>query len=259
MVRDAELHVKVNDATGRSQRQIVIIPDGNVSDWEANSEDEDESMDVLLQRVQASRLRAYEASPDRNQNVSCDSVVQINEFQEPTDEGLKRAARKRSRGRPKKRKPPIPARKDRRGRPPNPRPAVSLVQHATEEQYTGEHQAEATAFTYKWRKIDLKVSENERTDVQAPAFTRPCEILTPVTYFKRFFDDELFEHIVCETNKYAVQQTGNSINLCKAELEQFIGCLLYMSIVSLPTYRMYWADETRVEQIYSLFTIYSDL
>ena len=47
--------------------------------------------------------------------------------------------------------------------------------------------------------------------------------------------------IVDESNKYALQvDITKPLNLTQSELEQFIGILLLMSIVKMPSTRDYW-------------------
>jgi len=46
-----------------------------------------------------------------------------------------------------------------------------------------------------------------------------------------------------------VQRKGTSINTTSGEIEQFIGMQMFMSVIDFPTYRMYWANETRYQPI----------
>ena len=76
-------------------------------------------------------------------------------------------------------------------------------------------------------------------------------------FFLLFFRLESFEHIVEQTNLYAVQENaekaekdpdwfdkdGNAIELTVEELKAFIGIQMMMGIVHLPTMRSYWNEQ----------------
>ncbi|XP_047144656.1 piggyBac transposable element-derived protein 2 [Hydra vulgaris] len=72
---------------------------------------------------------------------------------------------------------------------------------------------------------------------------------TPYTYFKMFWKDELNKLISEQTNLYSVFKTSKSINTNTQEIQQFIGLQMLMSIVNLPSYNMYWANDTRYAPI----------
>ena len=75
-----------------------------------------------------------------------------------------------------------------------------------------------------------------------------------MTYFRKFWSDDITERLVDQTNLYSVDKTGESIKITEEEMERFIGIQMLMSIVKLPRYEMYWSLETRVEQVTSLFS-----
>ncbi|XP_065674116.1 uncharacterized protein LOC136091060 [Hydra vulgaris] len=78
----------------------------------------------------------------------------------------------------------------------------------------------------------------------------------PISYVKRFLADELLQNIVDESNKYALQKNiEKNLHLDKNELEQFIGILYLMSIVKLPSTRMYWRNELYFEKVASVMTL----
>ena len=104
----------------------------------------------------------------------------------------------------------------------------------------------------RWRKRDSAIVPS--TFIGA-AFTDVDDILSPIQYFKQFFDDDLFEHIANQTNLYYTQESlskGLKVKFeptDKAEIEQLVGALLYMGIYPNPQYRMYWNPATAVPQI----------
>ena len=66
-------------------------------------------------------------------------------------------------------------------------------------------------------------------------------ISTLLSYFRKFFTDDLLSLIVDQSNLYASQVNVNKpLNLTVNELEQWLGILLYMSVVKLPQSRFYW-------------------
>uniref|UniRef100_A0A667WLN7 PiggyBac transposable element-derived protein domain-containing protein n=1 Tax=Myripristis murdjan TaxID=586833 RepID=A0A667WLN7_9TELE len=68
----------------------------------------------------------------------------------------------------------------------------------------------------------------------------------PIQYF---FDAELLDTIVQQSNLYCTQKKKNpnsALRLDQNELEQFIGTVVYMSVLHLPRSRMYWSSECRL-------------
>ena len=56
----------------------------------------------------------------------------------------------------------------------------------------------------------------------------------PIEYFRNIITDELLLKMVEESNKYVLQiDIKKPSNLSKAELEQFLGIILLMSIVKM--------------------------
>lgn len=77
----------------------------------------------------------------------------------------------------------------------------------------------------------------------------PVEKMAPLQYFNLFVDNEVIENCVYQTNLFSVQNTGNSIGTTVKEIEQFIGIYLLSGVVRVPSYRMYWAQESRYDTI----------
>ena len=111
-----------------------------------------------------------------------------------------------------------------------------------------------TKQVYWWRKKEPPVLNLLEID----PFSQPPENVdkwTPLTYFRKFWSDDITERLVDQTNLYSVEKTGESIKTTKEEMERFIGVQMLMSIVKLPRYEMYWSLETHVEQVTSLFSL----
>ena len=80
-----------------------------------------------------------------------------------------------------------------------------------------------------------------------------ADIRNPFQYFQQFFDKELLDHIVEQSNLYALQaDPSKPLLLRRLELEQFLGTVLYNRILRLHRSRMYWAAETRVSNVVNI-------
>lgn len=78
----------------------------------------------------------------------------------------------------------------------------------------------------------------------------PEVIGTPLSYFRKFIDKDILEHIVEQSNLYALQSDlARPLALSMQELERFIGITFLMSIYGLPRTRMFWQQETQVSKI----------
>lgn len=65
--------------------------------------------------------------------------------------------------------------------------------------------------------------------------------LEPVEVFLKIYNENLLQHIVQETVKYAHQKNRLNFSLSVSMLKRFIGFLLYTGYVSLPQEKMYWS------------------
>ena len=69
---------------------------------------------------------------------------------------------------------------------------------------------------------------------------------TAIDFFMQIFDDDLFRHIVEQTNLYVRQKRTASYKweeLTVPELKAFIGAWIFMGIIRKPATRDYWAQE----------------
>ena len=99
------------------------------------------------------------------------------------------------------------------------------------------------------RNLNREWSSSSEHHTQIPIFlgsTLPDidDISSPHKYFSLFFDDGILDQIVQQSNLYSLQQDINKpLNLTIAELEKWLGLLLYFSLSKLPNTRMHWAKE----------------
>ncbi|XP_045479725.1 piggyBac transposable element-derived protein 2-like [Harmonia axyridis] len=91
---------------------------------------------------------------------------------------------------------------------------------------------------YNWVKEDLILPSIANSDMnlkyQSSSF--------PVVQFCRFFDDEVLDLIVNESNRYAAQINRKTI-IEKSEIKSFIGILILSGYICVRRRRMYWERE----------------
>ncbi|XP_015242424.1 PREDICTED: piggyBac transposable element-derived protein 2-like [Cyprinodon variegatus] len=113
---------------------------------------------------------------------------------------------------------------------------------------------QSAAASRRWEEVAWDGAQKQNFTKQFPVWqgTLPDadETREPVQYFRDFFDAGLLETIAQQSNLYCAQENPNcALRLDQSELEQFIGSVIYMSVVRLPRLRMYWATECRVPQV----------
>ncbi|XP_036337526.1 piggyBac transposable element-derived protein 3-like, partial [Rhagoletis pomonella] len=90
---------------------------------------------------------------------------------------------------------------------------------------------------YNWVKEDLAVIATDFEDSEVLVNTE-----NPLELFSKFFDDEVIELILSESNKYAQQKNVNAI-LEKREILAFIGVLILSGYIQVPRRKMFWERE----------------
>ncbi|KRY40948.1 PiggyBac transposable element-derived protein 2 [Trichinella spiralis] len=74
-------------------------------------------------------------------------------------------------------------------------------------------------------------------------------VLRPIEYFRMYFTPQLLFHISFETNRKATQCLYSNLATTVAEIEVLIGMLTTMGVSEMPRYRMYWANQTRMDTV----------
>lgn len=90
---------------------------------------------------------------------------------------------------------------------------------------------------------DKKLKPQSNSNFLGQVFSAPSENfdeMTPRSYFEMFWKPGLNELIAKQTNLYSVQKSGVSVNTNHSEIETLIGTQIQISVIKLPTYRMYW-------------------
>ena len=86
-----------------------------------------------------------------------------------------------------------------------------------------------------WKKKPLSAVKEKSVPFSGEAFMVEDDIKAPIKYFRSLFDESLFDIIVEQSNLYSTQNNPNRpLGLTSAELEQSVGILFVMSIVSMP-------------------------
>lgn len=98
----------------------------------------------------------------------------------------------------------------------------------------------------RWRRY---VSKENNMDTEWRSHQTAGSIKSPIEYFNSFFDDEIFEKICMETNNYAFQDKGVDLKCGVWEIRRYIGVLLYLGVVKIPTMRMAWSNDFKLTVI----------
>ena len=93
-----------------------------------------------------------------------------------------------------------------------------------------------------WRKCDPSYEINTTCN-PIPFSLEAHNCNTPVQFFELFFSENIFEHIVQQSNLYAFQK-NIELNMSCDELKVFIGGILMSGYAKYPNKRMYWSNES---------------
>lgn len=117
-------------------------------------------------------------------------------------------------------------------------------------------------FSDKNENITWKPSKTER-DQEKNMFLGECnlpedilELEDPYSLFKFFISDNFLSEIVEQTCLYSTQQRPNKpLKTDSKELEQFLGIMIWMSLIRQHSTRRYWCANTRTPQIADIMPI----
>lgn len=69
-------------------------------------------------------------------------------------------------------------------------------------------------------------------------------ITQSVFYYFYLVNDDLYDHIKCQSTLYLKQTDINNLfNITNTELKQYVGICLFTSIVQIPNVRRYWSTD----------------
>lgn len=110
----------------------------------------------------------------------------------------------------------------------------------------------------KWVWTDDGIQYDETQNSFLGSSTLPQEIMeleSPIEFFKYLFPSSAINLMERESNIYATQISPDSHNAVTcADIRKFIGILIYMSVVHLPSTRHYWKEGTYIEKVASVMT-----
>ena len=86
---------------------------------------------------------------------------------------------------------------------------------------------------YRWGKKESPKTNRLPTETVFIPVPGDIDIWTPVKYFKQFWDDNITEMIIKQTNLYSVENSGATINTNKDKTEKFLGIQMLMSMVKM--------------------------
>ncbi|KAJ2937544.1 hypothetical protein O0L34_g19054 [Tuta absoluta] len=107
----------------------------------------------------------------------------------------------------------------------------------------------------KW--IIKSIEYNEENTTFMGCEDLPPEIMaleTPMTFFKYFFTTGMLALIEDQTLLYAQQTNPSKAEIISTDdIKKFIGIIIYMSVVQLPSTRHYWKQGTYIERVATTF------
>ena len=66
----------------------------------------------------------------------------------------------------------------------------------------------------------------------------------PIDVFKLFWNDDIVDLIVLETNKYHQQKFGTELHVTKEEIYLVFGILILSGYVTVPNRRLFWSTRS---------------
>lgn len=108
-----------------------------------------------------------------------------------------------------------------------------------------------------WRHKELILNEDQlRFHGNSNLNDSILRLETPYQFFSYFFDEIILRKIVEETNLYAVQKKPERPPVFSTEdIRQFLGIILYMSLVRMPSVRSYWSEKLEFLPIKNTMTV----
>ncbi|XP_057308993.1 piggyBac transposable element-derived protein 3-like [Hydractinia symbiolongicarpus] len=109
-----------------------------------------------------------------------------------------------------------------------------------------------------WKKKNLEVKENYefKVDYQNELDDDLEGLGSELSYFFYLFPKDLIEDIARQTVLYSVQSRPEKpVDITEGDIQKFIACVLYMSIVKLPSTRDYWSSSIGIPQVAKVMTV----
>lgn len=93
---------------------------------------------------------------------------------------------------------------------------------------------------FNWSEDIPSYNINQVCNPRSPS-DKAYSAKTPLEFFTLFWSEDIIEHIVTQSNKYA-QEKNVTLNLTKEELYVFLGAMLLSGYSKCPNKRMYWSS-----------------
>jgi len=107
----------------------------------------------------------------------------------------------------------------------------------------------------KWVEENLEVTEDVQFKDSLDLPTTITDLVSPFQFFNFLFPKSIISHITKQSNLYATQVKPIKLpNITEKEIEQFIGILMKMSILNLPSIRHHWGT-LGSSSIYNIMTV----
>ena len=124
------------------------------------------------------------------------------------------------------------------------------VEGQKEDHIIIEGSATTEKVAWNWKKVDIPTT-TPPTNVFIPKNLPNCHM--DVHYFLHLFGDENFTLIATETNRIRgekeIEKNRRFNPITECEIKQVFGMLMYMSVVHLPSTRLYWSAALRVNAV----------
>ena len=110
-------------------------------------------------------------------------------------------------------------------------------------------------------KLKWDTADPEHVVIRDLPFTKilpsgPSIPQEPIDNVRDIFTDKLLMQIVDESNKYVLQvDITKPLNFTQSELEQFVGILLLMSVVIMPSTSVYWDQHLQYQNISNVTSV----
>ena len=131
---------------------------------------------------------------------------------------------------------------------------------------------------FKLKKMRQQVKRNKRTSnkrsvfivgekkeppvigrsFERAEFTLPgnkLDEMERLDFFKIYWSNDMMQTLVENINNYSVQVFGSSINTSAPETQQLIGMQMMMCLICLPSYSMYWSQQTTIDPTAKIMSI----
>jgi len=174
---DVDMEIRVT-RSGRRARQLVLIPDADISDADAETDIDADDPDYNTSTLPGSNITVYTDSDASSDDDIPLANLQSASYTDDDDD--------------------IPLARMQQGN----QPAVK-------------NRGQKYEHTFRWRPMKQPVVDTSWRDVLPCG---PDEVGTPITYFWQFFTRDMMQQIVEESNRYAVQSGSSfRINMQRLE------------------------------------------